>query len=116
MTSRMVQDLPVALAAASLLCLGWVGIGMAGFGKVLGKSRFTLSSAIGNAGVVAVSELVGASHCIMVSVWYSTRLTGALNILMGAHGLNDTRWAMRTEAAKSCTYCLVQSQLSQVWV
>ena len=78
----MVRDLPVALAAASLLCLGRIGISMAGFGKVLGKSRFTLSSAIGNAGVVAVSELVGTSHCIMVSVWYVTSLTEVLNILM----------------------------------
>jgi hypothetical protein len=32
------------------------------FGKVLWKPRFTLSSAVGNAGVVAVSLFVGASH------------------------------------------------------
>jgi hypothetical protein len=37
---------------------------MARLGEVLGESRFTLSSAIGNAGVVAVSELVGTSHCL----------------------------------------------------
>jgi len=53
---------PIALAAAALLGLGRVGISMAGFGKVLGQSRFTLSSAVGNAGVVTVSELVRASH------------------------------------------------------
>ena len=36
---------------------------MAGFGKVARKPRLTLGSAIGDAGVVTVSELVGASHC-----------------------------------------------------
>jgi hypothetical protein len=35
---------------------------MARLAKELGKSRFTLGSAISNAGVVTVSELVGASH------------------------------------------------------
>jgi hypothetical protein len=53
---------PIALAATTLLCLGRVGVGMAGLGEVLGKSRFTLGSAISNAGVVAISELVRASH------------------------------------------------------
>ena len=59
---KRAQDLPIALAAAALLRLGWVSVGMAGFGKVLGKTCFTLGSAIGNAGVVTVSVLVGASH------------------------------------------------------
>ena len=36
---------------------------MASFGKVARQPRLTLGSAISNAGVVAVSELVGASHC-----------------------------------------------------
>ena len=61
---RRVQDLPIALAAAALLRLGWVGVGMAGFAKVLGKSGFTLGSAIGNAGMVTISVLVRASHWI----------------------------------------------------
>jgi hypothetical protein len=67
MMNRKVRDLPITLAAAALLRLGWVSVGMAGFGKVLGKTSFTLSSAIGNAGVVAVSVLVGASHWIRQS-------------------------------------------------
>lgn len=61
------QDLPIALAAAALLRLGWVRVGMAGFAKVLGESGFTLGSAIGNAGMVTVSVLVGASHCTQLS-------------------------------------------------
>jgi hypothetical protein len=53
---------PITLAAATLLRLGRVGVGMARLGEVLGKSCFTLGSAISNAGVVAISELVRASH------------------------------------------------------
>jgi len=53
---------PIALAAATLLCLGRVRVGMAGLSEVFGKSRLTLGSAISNAGVVAISELVRASH------------------------------------------------------
>lgn len=55
-------DLPIALAAAALLGLGRVSVGMAGLAKVLGEAGFALSSAIGNASVVAVSVLVRASH------------------------------------------------------
>lgn len=62
--SRRVRDLPIALAAAALLRLGWVRVSMAGFGKVLGKTCFTLGSAISNASVVTVSVLVGASHWV----------------------------------------------------
>ena len=54
--------LPVALAAATLLGLGWVGIGVSSFGEVAWEPRLALSSALGNAGVVAVSELVRTGH------------------------------------------------------
>jgi hypothetical protein len=37
---------------------------MARLGEVARKFRFTLSGALSNAGVVTVSELVGASHCM----------------------------------------------------
>lgn len=37
---------------------------MSSFSKVARKPRLTLGSAISNAGVVTVSELVGASHCL----------------------------------------------------
>ena len=57
-------DLPIALAAAALLGLGRVSVGMAGLAKILGKAGFALSSAIGNAGVVAVGVLVRASHWV----------------------------------------------------
>jgi hypothetical protein len=63
MMCKQVAGSPVALSTAVLLSLGRIGVGMAGFGKVAGEPRLTLSSAIGNAGVVTVSELVGASHC-----------------------------------------------------
>lgn len=54
--------LPVALAAATLLGLGGVGISVSSFGEVAWKPRLALSSALGNAGVVAVSELVRTGH------------------------------------------------------
>jgi hypothetical protein len=54
---------PVTLSTSTLLGLGWIGVGMAGFGEVTRKARLSLGRAISNAGVVAVSELVGASHC-----------------------------------------------------
>lgn len=56
------SDLPITLSAATLLGLSRIGISVARFGKVSRKLRFTLSSAFSNAGVVAVSELVRASH------------------------------------------------------
>jgi hypothetical protein len=56
-------SLPVAFSTATLLGLGWIRISVTGFGKVAWEPRFTLSSALSNAGVVAVSELVGTSHC-----------------------------------------------------
>jgi hypothetical protein len=56
---------PVALSGASLLGLSWVGISVSSFGKVARKLRLTLGSAISNAGVVTVSELVRASHWLV---------------------------------------------------
>jgi hypothetical protein len=67
--------LTVAFSATALLCLGWVGIGMASFGKVARKPRFTLGSAISNAGVVTISELVGTGHCLTLT---SNRMTALL--------------------------------------
>jgi hypothetical protein len=58
---------PIALAAAALLGFGGVGISVSCLGKVLGKTVLTLGSAISNAGVVTVSELVGTSHCLTLA-------------------------------------------------
>lgn len=56
---------PIALSATALLGLGRVGVLMSLLGEVARKPRLTLSGAVGNAGVVTVSELVGASHFLM---------------------------------------------------
>jgi hypothetical protein len=69
------STLTVAFSATALLCLGWVGIGMASFGKVARKPRFTLGSAISNAGVVTISELVGTGHYLTLT---SNRMTALL--------------------------------------
>lgn len=53
---------PVTLSAAALLRLGWIGISVAGFGKIAWKPRLTLGSAVSDASMVTVSELVRASH------------------------------------------------------
>jgi hypothetical protein len=59
----MQLDSPVAFSAAVLFGFGRIGVGMAGFGKVAREPRLTLGGTFSDAGVVTVSELVGASHC-----------------------------------------------------
>jgi len=54
--------LPVALATALLLGVGWGFAGVAGLAEVLGKVVFRDGGAVGDAGVVAVGGLVGAGH------------------------------------------------------
>jgi len=56
------REAPVALSAAILLGLGGISVGMAGFGEVARKVLLGFGGAIDEAGVVAVSELVGSSH------------------------------------------------------
>ena len=55
--------LPVAFAAALLLSIGWTGAGVPGLAEVAWKMLLWSSSAIGKTDVVAISGLVGASHC-----------------------------------------------------
>jgi hypothetical protein len=59
-----VLDLPIALPTTVLLDLCRVGIGMARFGEVSREMLLLLCGTIGKTGVVAVSVLVGSSHCI----------------------------------------------------
>jgi hypothetical protein len=59
---------PIALTAAALLGLGGIGISVSCLGKVFRKTVLTLGSAISNAGVITVSELVRASHCLVLAM------------------------------------------------
>lgn len=54
--------LPVAFASTLLLGVGWGFAGVAGFAEVLGEVVFWDGGAVGDAGVVTVSSLVGAGH------------------------------------------------------
>lgn len=60
-------DLPVTLTAAILLRLGRILTGIAGFGEVSREVSLMLSGTVSEAGMIAVSELVGASHCLSIS-------------------------------------------------
>jgi len=53
---------PIALSTTTLLESRRISIGVSRLGEVARKPRLPLSTAIGNTSVVAVSELVGASH------------------------------------------------------
>jgi hypothetical protein len=57
------SDLPIAFAATILLRLGRVLAWMTRLGEVARKVRLGFGSAISDASMVTVSELVGASHC-----------------------------------------------------
>ena len=59
---RKEADKPVALATALLLDLLGVGIDVAGLGKVTREVLLRLGGAVGEAGVVTIVLLVGASH------------------------------------------------------
>ncbi len=59
--------IPVTLSTSTLLGLGRIRVGMTCLGKVSRKPRLSLSSALGNTSVVAISELVGTSHFHIVS-------------------------------------------------
>jgi hypothetical protein len=61
-TADVRNDLPVAFAFTTLLGASRVGIRVSSLGKVARQPRLTFGSAISNAGVVTVSELVRASH------------------------------------------------------
>lgn len=62
------RDLPVALATTVLLGLVGVFVDMARLGEVARKVLVRVSGAIGQASMVAVSVLVGASHCSKISI------------------------------------------------
>jgi hypothetical protein len=57
------SNIPVALATALFLGVGRGLAGVSGFAEVLWQVVFRGGSAVGQAGVVAVSQLVGAGHC-----------------------------------------------------
>jgi hypothetical protein len=57
------SNIPVALATALFLGVGRRFAGVSGFAEVLWQVVFRGGSAVGQAGVVAVSQLVGAGHC-----------------------------------------------------
>jgi hypothetical protein len=57
-------DLPVAFASTFLLDLLWIFANMTRFGKVAWKVVFRGGSTIGEAAVVTIVVLLGASH------WY----------------------------------------------
>ena len=56
-------DVPVSSTATVLLGLLRVGVDVALLGEVAGEMLFGARGAVGEAGVVAVVELVGSSHC-----------------------------------------------------
>lgn len=61
---RMVmEDSPVAFAAALLLGRGWVDALVAGLAEVAGEMLLRGGGAIGEADVVTIGNLVCASHC-----------------------------------------------------
>lgn len=61
------QNSPIALARAALLGFVGVHIDVARLGEVAGKMLVRVSGPVGETSVVAVSVLVGASHCSAVS-------------------------------------------------
>jgi hypothetical protein len=56
-----IQFSPIALAASIFLCLAGIRVGWTGLGKIAWKVVTGGHRAIGR--VVAIIELVGASHC-----------------------------------------------------
>ena len=62
-----IHNLPIAPTTAILLGLRRVGVGVTGFGEESRKMLLGFSATIGKSGVVAVSELVGSSHCNVVN-------------------------------------------------
>jgi hypothetical protein len=60
--SVLTSDLPVAFATALLLGVGRGFTGVSGLAEVLWQVVFWGGGAVGQAGVVAVSQLVGAGH------------------------------------------------------
>jgi hypothetical protein len=56
-------DSPIAFTTTTLLGHGGVGVRVTLLREVARKPRLTLGTAVSDAGVVSVSELVGASHC-----------------------------------------------------
>lgn len=57
------MNIPVSSTATVLLGLLRVSVDVARFGKVAGEMLLSARSAVGEAGVVAVVELVRSSHC-----------------------------------------------------
>lgn len=55
---------------------------MAGFGEVARKPRLTLGTAVSDAGVVAVSKLVGTSHWLWLVLGVSSRRLRSLGSLV----------------------------------
>jgi hypothetical protein len=123
MNSRMVKmrygyrtglrDSPIALAAAVLLDLVRVGVGVTSFGKEARQVLFSCSCTVGKASVVAVSVLVGASHCpssVRGSLLMSGQLRTSPNSLADRIGTNwGATQAMYTQmdgaGDKRGTYC-----------
>jgi hypothetical protein len=58
------ENIPIALAASTFLDRCTICVDMASLSKVAREPLFTLGSAISNAGVVTVSELVRTGHCL----------------------------------------------------
>jgi hypothetical protein len=61
----MMKDLPVALAASTFLDRRAICVDMTGLGEVSRQPVFSLRSPVRDAGMVTVSELVRASHCLV---------------------------------------------------
>lgn len=57
------SNIPVAFATALFLGVGRRLAGVSGLAEVLWQVVFWGGSAVGQAGVIAVSQLVGAGHC-----------------------------------------------------
>ena len=57
------SDIPVAFATALFFGVGRRLAGVSGLAEVLWQVVFWGGSAVGQTGVVAVSQLVGAGHC-----------------------------------------------------
>ena len=78
------ESLPVALSGTTLLRLVGLLAGVARLGKVTGEMLLGLSGTVGEAGVVTISELVGSSHCLIIS-------TRGLGVFEMIGGLYETR-------------------------
>jgi len=86
--------LPIAFATSLLFDTLWVSVSVTMFGEVARKAVFRKGCTIGQAAVVAVVVLVGASHYLRVSArsWEGPGwLTDGVRVFNGLTG-DEARW------------------------